>query len=106
MDGDTSTRQAAGTTARVFDGNSLSKSSPQKVFHIFLRYGSVVSGPPAGGSSGMATRPATSPTGGMTTGAAPAAPVAKANPWYPDHALFEATKDQLKGMPEFKYSTQ
>jgi hypothetical protein len=62
--------------------------------------------PPAGGSSGMATRPATSPTGGMTTGAAPAAPVAKANPWYPDHAVYEATKDQLKAMPEFKYSTQ
>src|SRR3954447_4191782 len=35
--------------------------------------------PPAGGSSGMTgSRPATSPTGGMTTGAAPAAPVAKA----------------------------
>jgi len=62
--------------------------------------------PPAGGSSGMATRPANSPTGGMTTGAAPAAPVAKANPWYPDHAVFDATKDQLKSMPEFKYSTQ
>jgi len=62
--------------------------------------------PPAAGSSGMTQRPATSPTGGMTTGAAPAAPVAKANPWYPDHAVFDATKDQLKGMPEFKYSTQ
>ncbi|HEX2634345.1 MAG TPA: PRC-barrel domain-containing protein [Bradyrhizobium sp.] len=30
---------------------------------------------------------------------------AKANPWYPDHAVFNATKDQLKSMPEFKYST-
>jgi sporulation protein YlmC with PRC-barrel domain len=40
-----------------------------------------------------------------TTGAAPsAAPAAKANPWYPDHAVFSATKDQLKAMPEFKYS--
>ena len=27
------------------------------------------------------------------------------NPWYPDHAVFNATKDQLKAMPEFKYST-
>jgi len=63
--------------------------------------------PPAGGSSGMTgSRPATSPTGGMTTGAAPAAPVAKANPWYPDHAVYNATKDELKAMPEFKYSTQ
>jgi len=24
--------------------------------------------------------------------------------WYPDHAVMNATKDQLKGMPEFKYS--
>ena len=29
----------------------------------------------------------------------------KSNPWYPDHAVFNATKDQLKQMPEFKYST-
>src|SRR3954454_3081982 len=57
--------------------------------------------------AGAGSRPATSPTGGgMTTGAAPAAPAAKANPWYPDHAVFNATKDQLKAMPEFKYSTQ
>jgi hypothetical protein len=25
--------------------------------------------------------------------------------WYPDHAVMNATKDQLKGMPEFKYSS-
>jgi len=31
--------------------------------------------------------------------------MAKANPWYPDHAVLNATKDQLKQMPEFKYST-
>ena len=24
--------------------------------------------------------------------------------WYPDHAVFNATKDELKNMPEFKYS--
>ncbi|MFL6826580.1 MAG: PRC-barrel domain containing protein, partial [Bradyrhizobium sp.] len=29
----------------------------------------------------------------------------KSNPWYPDHAVFNASKDQLKGMPEFKYSS-
>ena len=28
----------------------------------------------------------------------------KPNPWYPDHAMFNATKDELKAMPEFKYS--
>ena len=40
-----------------------------------------------------------------TTGAAPAATASKPNPWYPDHAVFSATKDELKAMPEFKYST-
>jgi len=58
-------------------------------------------GAPASGATG--TRPATT----TTTGAATTAPVAasKPNPWYPDHAVFSATKDQLKAMPEFKYST-
>jgi sporulation protein YlmC with PRC-barrel domain len=56
---------------------------------------------PAGGG---ATRPSTSTT---TTGAATTAPAAvKKNPWYPDHAVFSATKDQLKAMPEFKYTTE
>jgi sporulation protein YlmC with PRC-barrel domain len=48
------------------------------------------------------TRPAPTTTGAASTNTAPAA---KANPWYPDHAVFNATKDQLKQMPEFKYST-
>lgn len=34
------------------------------------------------------------------------ASTSKPNPWYPDHATFDATKDQLKAMPEFKYSTE
>jgi sporulation protein YlmC with PRC-barrel domain len=55
---------------------------------------------PAGGAS---TRPTGSTT---TTGAATTAPAAsKPNPWWPDHAIFNATKDELKAMPEFKYST-
>jgi sporulation protein YlmC with PRC-barrel domain len=62
----------------------------------------------AGGpNSGAATRPATNTGPSSTTGAATTAPAAasKPNPWYPDHALFSATKDELKAMPEFKYST-
>jgi sporulation protein YlmC with PRC-barrel domain len=49
----------------------------------------------------------TMPPASTTTGAANTAPAAAArsNPWYPDHAVFNATKDQLKAMPEFKYST-
>jgi sporulation protein YlmC with PRC-barrel domain len=52
----------------------------------------------ASGATGS-SRPA-SPT---TTGAATSA--SKSNPWYPDHAVFNATKDELKALPEFKYST-
>jgi sporulation protein YlmC with PRC-barrel domain len=40
-----------------------------------------------------------------TTGSATTAPASNSNPWYPDHAVFNATKDELKAMPEFKYST-
>jgi sporulation protein YlmC with PRC-barrel domain len=36
-----------------------------------------------------------------TTGAA--ATTARNTNWYPDHVVFNATKDQLKAMPEFKY---
>jgi sporulation protein YlmC with PRC-barrel domain len=53
---------------------------------------------PAGGAG---TRPGST----TTTGAATTAPAAKPNPWWPDHAIFNATKDELKAMPEFKYST-
>ena len=28
---------------------------------------------------------------------------AASDPWYPDHVVFEATKDELRAMPEFKY---
>ena len=59
--------------------------------------------------TGASTAPATGgarPSSTTTTGAATTAPAAvKKNPWYPDHAVLSATKDQLKAMPEFKYST-
>lgn len=54
--------------------------------------------------------PATGPASSTTTGSAanpPATPPAsKPNPWYPDHAVFNATKDELKAMPEFTYTTE
>jgi sporulation protein YlmC with PRC-barrel domain len=53
-------------------------------------------------ASPSTTMPPTSSTTGTNT--APAA-ASKPNPWYPDHAVFNATKDELKAMPEFKYST-
>jgi sporulation protein YlmC with PRC-barrel domain len=58
------------------------------------------------GSSGSSTTTTGAASG--TTSSAPAssssAPAAKVNPWYPDHAVYNATKDELKAMPEFKYS--
>src|SRR3954454_10007435 len=54
--------------------------------------------------------PTTTTTGAANTAPSPKAntgssAATKSNPWYPDHAVFSATKDQLKAMPEFKYST-
>jgi sporulation protein YlmC with PRC-barrel domain len=67
-----------------------------------VAYTGVSSGPAA---TGAGTRPASSTTtGAANPNAAPAA-ASKPNPWYPDHAMFNATKDELKAMPEFKYST-
>ncbi|MEH2495863.1 sporulation protein YlmC with PRC-barrel domain [Bradyrhizobium sp. AZCC 1678] len=67
-----------------------------------IAYTGTAGAPATGGA-----RPGTTGTS-TTTGAAPPAPAAapKKNPWYPDHAVFSATKDQLKSMPEFKYSTE
>ena len=63
----------------------------------------------AGAPSPAGSRPASSTTTGAastSTNTPPAmATTSKPNPWYPDHALFNTTKDELQAMPEFKYST-
>jgi hypothetical protein len=46
-------------------------------------------------TTGVSTAPANSP--------APARN-ANVNDWVPDHAVMSATKEQLKAMPQFKYS--
>jgi sporulation protein YlmC with PRC-barrel domain len=56
-----------------------------------VAYTGMAGAPNAGGA-----KPAT------TTGSAAPQP-AKANPWYPDHAMINGTADELKAMPEFKY---
>ena len=62
----------------------------------------VYSGAASAPASGSSTRPGST----TTTGAATTAPAAsKPNPWWPDHAIFNATKDELKAMPEFKYNS-
>jgi sporulation protein YlmC with PRC-barrel domain len=57
-----------------------------------------------GASNAPGNRPASTTTTGTSTAPA-SATMSKTNPWYPDHAVFNTTKDELKAMPEFKYST-
>ncbi len=54
---------------------------------------------PSSTTSSTSNKSSPSTTGSTSTSSS------KSNPWYPDHALFNATKDELKAMPEFKYST-
>jgi sporulation protein YlmC with PRC-barrel domain len=65
-----------------------------------VAYTGVSSNAPAGGA-----KPPSTTTTGSTTGSSQAT-ASKPNPWYPDHAVFDATKDQLTKMPEFKYTTE
>jgi sporulation protein YlmC with PRC-barrel domain len=64
----------------------------------------------AGGTTNGTTPPMNRPpstTTGSAAGNQPAmANNAKPNPWYPDHAVFDASKDDLQKMPEFKYTTE
>jgi sporulation protein YlmC with PRC-barrel domain len=50
------------------------------------------------GASGTSTAPSSSTSSSSTTSS-------RSNQWYPDHAVYNASKDQLKSMPEFKYSS-
>jgi sporulation protein YlmC with PRC-barrel domain len=60
--------------------------------------------PPATNADSNA-RTAADGTTKTTTGAATTRPVRTANEqWYPDHAVLNATKDQLKAMTQFKYN--
>jgi sporulation protein YlmC with PRC-barrel domain len=56
--------------------------------------------PPSAGSN----RPASSTTTGAAGTTNSKAGATKTNPWYPDHAVFNASKDELQKMPEFKFS--
>lgn len=55
------------------------------------------------GTNPNAKPPATTTTG-AATGTEKTTTTSSSSKWYPDHAVFNATKDQLKSMPEFKYS--
>ena len=55
---------------------------------------------PAGTARDSTTGAATAPANTTTT----TARSADTNDWTPDHAVMSGTKDQLKAMPQFKYS--
>jgi cytoskeletal protein RodZ len=58
-------------------------------------------------ANASATTSATDGTTRTTTGAATTTTTttttSASTRWYPDHAVYNATKDELKAMPEFKY---
>jgi len=58
-----------------------------------------------GASNATGNRPASSTTTGSASTSTATASSSKYNVWYPDHAVLSATRDELKAMPEFKYST-
>lgn len=61
--------------------------------------------PPSTSTSSGSSSPVPTTTGPSTTvGASSASARTTADEWYPDHAVMAATKDQLKSMPEFKYT--
>lgn len=56
-------------------------------------------------NAGSRPTPSTTTTGSAANDkGSPSASTSKPNPWYPDHAVLNASKDDLKKMPEFKYS--
>src|ERR1700676_2424617 len=63
-------------------------------------YTGAANAPNAGGA-----RPMWTTTTGAATSSPASANMPKQNPWYPDHAVYNATKDELKAMPELTYST-
>ena len=59
---------------------------------------------PATTTRDNAAAPRETTTGAATTTATPTARSGNANDWTPDHAVMSGTKEQLKAMPQFKYS--
>ncbi|MGY8711331.1 PRC-barrel domain-containing protein [Bradyrhizobium sp. 18BD] len=56
------------------------------------------------GAGGPGTMSKSTTTTGAATGTEKTATTSSGSKWYPDHVVFNASKDELKNMPEFKYS--
>jgi sporulation protein YlmC with PRC-barrel domain len=57
------------------------------------------------GASNTPAQPSSNTTTGSTANRSETSNTSKPNPWYPDHAVFNASKDELQKMPEFKYTS-
>lgn len=64
--------------------------------------GTAPPGAPGAAPGAPGTMSKSTTTTGAATGTDKTAP--SGSKWYPDHAVFNASKDELKNMPEFKYS--
>src|SRR5437764_292367 len=62
-------------------------------------------GASGGSSKSTSTTGSSTNTAPSSTSSSTSTSASTSNPWYPDHSVFNASKDQLKGMPEFKYSS-
>ena len=73
-----------------------------------VAYTGASNAPASGTTAPVGTSPPSSTTTTGSTATTPSASTStassKSSQWYPDHAVFNATKDELKAMPEFKYS--
>ncbi|OAF11009.1 photosystem reaction center subunit H [Bradyrhizobium centrolobii] len=71
-----------------------------------IAYSSTATNPPGAPGAPGAKPPASTTTGAATGTDKTATTTTKSSSskWYPDHAVFNASKDELKNMPEFKYS--
>jgi sporulation protein YlmC with PRC-barrel domain len=73
-----------------------------------VAYTGASNAPASGTTAPVGTSPPSSTTTTGSTATTPSASTStassKSSHWYPDHAVFNATKDELKAMPEFKYS--
>ena len=74
----------------------------------FVNEAVAYTGTGTGAAPGTKPPPASTTTGAATGMEKPAATTttttSSGSKWYPDHAVFNASKDELKNMPEFKYS--
>jgi len=74
---------------------------PTKIKFVNEPVRSASTAPSSSSPAGTATPPSNTRNVSNTSGTTRAAN----EQWYPDHGVLSATKDQLKAMPQFKYST-